>query len=200
MIHSLIEVINLTISKVGYFGIFLGMFLESTIIPIPSELVMIPAGIAASKNEMSLLIIILIGLLGNVCGAIFSYYLALYLGRNVILHQKKLLLVNVKNLNKIDVFFKKYGDGSVFVGRLLPGFRHFISIPAGIAKMNFFRFTIYTAAGSAIWTSILVFVGYFFGENHQKISSYLNSIIITILIICTFFFAYYYIFRKPVKK
>lgn len=192
--------LNFSIDKIGYFGVFIGMFFESTIVPIPSELVMVPAGIAANKGEMSLSMIIFFGVLGNVCGAIASYYISLNLGRNLIFNKGKLPFISKNNLKKIDAFFAKYGNGSVFIGRLLPGFRHFISIPAGIAKMNIWKFTFYTSFGSAIWTSILAFVGFFVGENHDRILHYIDKMIIAILLATIITFACYYILRKPVLK
>lgn len=190
-VHDFINLIVNLVNEIGYLGIFIGMFLESTIIPIPSELVMIPAGIASSKGVMNIYLATIIGTLGNILGAIFSYYLALTLGRKIILKIGKYFFIKNETIIKIEVFFKKYGSASVFIGRLLPGFRHFISLPAGLAKMDFKLFVIYTSLGATIWTSILSFTGYFIGENQDLIVKHLKEIslallILTILIVALF--------------
>ena len=168
-IHNFIETIVIFINEIGYLGIFIGMFLESTIIPIPSEIIMIPAGIASAKGVMNIYIATLVGTIGNIAGAVFSYYLALTLGRRIILKIGKYFFIKPETIIKIEEFFKKHGPLSVFIGRLLPGFRHFISLPAGLAKMNFKLFLFYTSIGATIWTSILSFSGYLIGENQELI-------------------------------
>ena len=144
LIHNFIENIVVFVHQVGYFGIFLGMFLESTIIPIPSEIIMIPAGIASAKGVLNIYLVTLVGIVGNIAGAVFSYYLAFTLGRKIILKIGKYFFIKPETIIKIEVFFKKHGPLSVFTGRLLPGFRHFISLPAGLAKMDFKLFLFYT--------------------------------------------------------
>jgi membrane protein DedA with SNARE-associated domain len=177
--------------NIGYLGIFIGMFLESTVFPLPSELVMIPAGLAVAKGEMNFWLVILVGTVGNVLGALFSYYLARYFGRILIIKIGKYFFVKEEVIAKIEVFFKKYGNISVFFGRLLIGFRHFISLPAGLAKMDVRLFLLYTTAGSAIWTSFLVTIGFFFGNNLMLIKT--TSLIL--LAIC-FLALLYYFLRK----
>ena len=187
------------VEKVGYFGIFIGMFLESTIVPIPSELVIVPAGIAASKNLMDIKLVIAVGVMGNIAGAIFSYYLSMIYGKKFFEKFGEYFFVKPKNLEHIDKFFAKYGAISVFMGRLLPGFRHFISIPAGVAKMTMKKFVFYTFFGSAIWDTILAFTGFFIGENQQLIHKKLQE---ALFIILTFAISLmiFYIFRKPALK
>ena len=166
-IHNSIDYIVVFINKIGYLGIFIGMFLESTIVPIPSEIIMIPAGIASAKGVMNIYIATLVGTIGNIAGAVFSYYLAL-------------------TIVKIEVFFKKYGTISVFIGRLLPGFRHFISLPAGLAKMDFKLFLFYTSLGATIWTSILSFSGYLIGDNQELIIKYIKELSVAFIACCAF--------------
>jgi membrane protein DedA with SNARE-associated domain len=196
LIHDFISLIINFVNEVGYIGIFIGMFLESTIIPIPSELVMIPAGIASSKGLMNIYTATIIGTIGNILGAVFSYFLALTLGRKIILKIGKYFFLKPQNIEKIEIFFKKYGEISVFIGRLLPGFRHFISLPAGLAKMNFKLFLFYTSLGSAIWTSILSFTGYFIGENQDLIVKNIKEISIILLIGAIFFISTYWAYKK----
>jgi membrane protein DedA with SNARE-associated domain len=192
---SAINILTHLISQIGYLGIFIGMFLESTLVPIPSELVMIPAGIAASKGTMNLYLVLAVGIIGNIFGAIFTYYLAASIGRKVLIKVGKYFFVKEATIKKIEIFFQKHGPISVFIGRLLPGFRHFISIPAGIAKMNLKSFYIYTTAGSAIWTSVLVALGFFIGENQELISNNLHKIILACTIFCVLALALYLIIK-----
>ena len=182
LVHQSIDFLVIAINKIGYLGIFIGMFIESTIVPVPSELVMIPAGLAAANGDMSLFLVIFYGVTGNVCGAVFSYYLALYLGRAVLFKVGRYFLMKPENVIKIEGFFANHGEISVFIGRLIPGFRHFISLPAGVAKMNIVKFISYTLLGSSIWTSILAILGYFVGKNQDLIHQYLPIIIAGCLI------------------
>ncbi len=203
--HDLIDpIINFLINfinQVGYFGIFVGMFLESTFFPLPSELVVIPAGIAASRGHMSLPIIILAGTLGNVAGAIFSYYLAEFAGRTILFKIGKYLFVKPETIIKVEQYFKNHGPISVFIGRLLPGFRHFISLPAGVAKMNFKTFCFYTTLGSAIWTTVLAILGFEIGENMDLIKEYIHLIVLGCVVFCVLIaFTYIFFFKKKNKN
>lgn len=182
LVHDSMSVLVTAINKIGYLGIFFGMFLESTIVPIPSELVMIPAGLAAANGDMSLFLVTFYGVLGNVLGALFSYYIALYFGRAILFRIGRYFFIKPENIIKIENFFTKHGEISVFTGRLIPGFRHFISLPAGVARMNIARFSLYTLLGSTIWTSILAILGYLVGKNQDLIHQYLTTIITSCLI------------------
>jgi membrane protein DedA with SNARE-associated domain len=197
-IHNFIDSIVVFINQVGYLGIFIGMFLESTVIPIPSEIIMIPAGIASAKGFMNIYIVTLVGTVGNIAGAVFSYYLALTLGRKIILKIGKYFFIKPETIVKIEEFFKKYGTISVFIGRLLPGFRHFISLPAGLAKMDFKLFLFYTSLGATIWTSILSFSGYFIGENQELIIKYIKELSIGFAIFILLLIAFL-IYHKKTK-
>lgn len=198
--HELIDpIINFLVNfigQVGYLGIFFGMFIESTAFPLPSELIVIPAGIAASQGQMNLGLIIFIGTLGNVAGAVFSYYLAEFAGRAVLLKIGKYLFVKPETIFKVEEYFKSHGPISVFISRLIPGFRHFISMPAGIAKMDIKLFCFYTTLGSAIWTTVLALLGYEIGENKELIKEYIHSIILCCIALCTIIIAIYFFFRR----
>lgn len=196
---QLIDFTAIVMNEIGYLGIFLGMFIESTIIPLPSELIMIPAGIASAKGLMNIYLVAFYGTLGNVLGAVFSYYLAFYIGRSFLFKAGKYFFVKPNTILKIEEFFKNHGAISVFIARLLPGFRHFISLPAGVAKMNIKLFCFYTTLGSAIWTTILAMLGYFIGDNEELIAKYLKEILtiifgILILITC------YMVLIKPTLR
>ncbi len=199
IIHSTTEFLIEIINQIGYFGIFLGMFLESTLVPIPSELIMIPAGMAASKGLMNIYAVTIVGILGNVAGAVFSYYLALSIGRKLLLKLGKYFFVKEQTIIKIEKFFEKHGPISVFIGRLLPGFRHFISLPAGIAKMDLKAFYFYTSTGSTIWTSILAALGFFIGENQDLITKNLHNIILSCVICSAVILALYFIKKRKIN-
>ncbi len=194
--ESTMDILINFIEQVGYFGIFIGMFLESTMLPIPSEIIMIPAGMAAAYGNMNLGLVIFIGVLGNVLGAIFSYYLAMFLGRPILLKIGRYFFIKPETIIKIEKFFKSHGNISVFIGRLIPGVRHFISLPAGVAKMNFKTFCFYTTLGSAIWTSVLTFLGFGIGANKDLIKKYLNLIIVICILLCGITIACYAYFQK----
>ncbi|HLD77270.1 MAG TPA: DedA family protein [Rickettsiales bacterium] len=195
IINSLIIFIN----EIGYFGIFIGMFLESTVFPLPSEVIMIPAGMAAGEGLMNIYIVLLAGILGNVFGAIFSYYIAMWLGRAILFRVGKYFFLKPVTIIKMENFFNKHGEISVFIGRLIPGFRHFISLPAGVAKMNFTKFTFYTSLGSTIWTTILTILGFFIGKNQDLIAQYLPMIVGIAVAFCVVLIGVY-IFFIPARK
>ena len=175
MIHEIANTIVSYIGDMGYWGIFLLMFLESTFFPFPSEIIMIPAGYLAYKGEMNLYIIILVGILGSVAGALLNYYLAMIFGRKFILKYGKYFFIKEETLDKLDSFFAKHGEISTFTGRLIPGIRQLISLPAGLARMHIAKFSFYTALGAGIWVIVLVTVGYLVGSNEALISEYLKS-------------------------
>jgi len=175
MIHEIAQYLVDTIGSMGYLGIFLLMFLESTFFPFPSEIIMIPAGYLAYQGEMNLYIIVLVGILGSVLGALLNYYLAMYLGRKIILKYGKYFFIKEETLDKLDTFFTKHGEISTFTGRLIPGIRQLISLPAGLARMNIAKFSFFTALGAGIWVVVLVAIGYLVGSNQELISEYMKS-------------------------
>ncbi len=158
-----------TIGTLGYPGIVLLMFIESTFIPLPSELVIPPAGYLIYQNQMSWTGVIISGTLGSVLGALFNYSIAVYLGRPFILKYGKYFGVSQKHFVKGEEFFLKHGTISTFIGRLILGIRHYISFPAGLWRMHLGKFCFYTAFGAAIWVFILTYIGYFVGNNKEKV-------------------------------
>ena len=173
-------ILNLA-SDLGYAGIVLLMTLESCFVPFPSEVVMIPAGYLASKGEMNAVVAVLCGVLGSILGALINYFICYFWGRAFVLKYGKFVGINEQKFAKFEAFFNKHGEFSTFTCRLLPGIRQYISMPAGLAKMNLARFVIFTALGSALWVSILVALGYFVGENEELIKVYLHEILIAII-------------------
>ena len=181
MIHELAQVLVDLIFDWGYLGIFLLMAVESSFIPFPSEIVLIPAGYLASKGDMSITMIMLSALGGSLVGAFINYLLARTLGRKFLLRYGHYFFIKEETLLKMENFFASHGHISTFTGRLIPGIRQLISIPAGLARMNIAEFTAFTTLGAGIWALILTLIGYFIGENQELIHQYLKQItIITI--------------------
>lgn len=176
----------------GYFGIFLLMGVESSFIPFPSEIVLIPAGYLASKGDMNMGMIMASALSGSLVGAFINYYLALILGRKILKRYGKYFFVGENALEKMDEYFDKHGAISTFIGRLIPGVRQLISIPAGLSRMNLAKFSLYTTLGAGIWAFILVMLGYFIGENQELISQYLRQITMGLFVILVLFGVWYY--------
>jgi len=178
----------------GYLGIFLLMAIESSFIPFPSEIVLIPAGYLASTGDMSIFMIMSSALGGSMLGAFINYYLALLLGRKILKKYGKYFFIKESALEKMDSYFEKHGHISTFIGRLIPGIRQLISIPAGLSRMNLVVFSTYTALGAGIWALILVMLGYFIGENQELIDTYLKQItiiVVVVLILLGSWYAYY---------
>ncbi|MEA3513383.1 MAG: DedA family protein [Campylobacterota bacterium] len=182
MLHQMAQYLTDMIFDMGYLGIFLLMLIESSFIPFPSEIVLIPAGYLASKGDMSISLILFASLLGSISGALINYFGALYVGRKFLLKYGKYILVSPETLDKMETFFSKHGAISTFTGRLIPGIRQLISIPAGLSRMNLKVFVFYTSLGALIWSAILVALGYIIGENQELIQKYLSEIIFITLI------------------
>ena len=199
LLTTLVAFLTSTVGSWGYLGIFLLMTIESSFIPFPSEVVLVPAGILITTGEMSLMPVALAALLGSVVGAFINYFLALHLGRKFI-HQSvkkygKALLLAESTINKSEKYFKKHGELTIFVGRLVPGIRQLISLPAGFARVNLFKFTLFTLLGAGIWSGILIYLGIVFGNNMELLNENIklfSSIVLSIgaLVIGTYFIWY----------
>ena len=199
MIHEIANTIVGYIGDMGYLGIFLLMFLESTFFPFPSEVIMIPAGYLAHKGEMNIYIIVIVGIFGSVAGALFNYYIAIHFGRKFILKYGKYFFIKEETLDKLEAFFTKHGELSTFNGRLIPGIRQLISLPAGLARMNIGKFAFYSALGAGIWVIVLVVIGYLLGSNEALISKYLKSATL-IALISVLLITLFYIVRNRRRK
>ena len=180
----------------GYLGIFLLMAVESSFIPFPSEIVLVPAGYLASQGQMSLSYIMLSALGGSLVGAFINYYLALTLGRKILQKYGKYFFISENALIRMEEYFNKHGHISTFTGRLIPGIRQLISIPAGLAKMNIVEFSFFTALGAGIWALILTLLGYFIGDNQELINTYLKEITIAVFILIIGIGYVYYRYQK----
>lgn len=153
-----------TIGDLGYAGIVLLMAMESSVLPVPSELVMPPAGYLAYQGEMNIWIALLCGIVGSMVGAYANYWVAARVGRWVFVRYGKFVLLSEKSLERTERFFGSHGEIATFVGRLFPVIRHLISIPAGLARMRLDKFFLYTAAGAGIWCAVLLGIGWLIGK------------------------------------
>lgn len=197
MLKELAQFLVDQIFELGYPGIFVLMAIESSFIPFPSEIVLVPAGYLASQEKMNIGILFLTALGGSMIGAFVNYYLAYFVGRKFLQKYGKYFFISHEALDKMDEFFQKHGAISTFTGRLIPGIRQLISIPAGLSHMDIFKFSIYTALGAGLWSLILILLGYFIGENQELIDQYLKQITFLILILVIMFsFIYYKIKTK----
>ena len=199
MLHTIAHALVNAVGDMGYLGIFLLMFLESTFFPFPSEVIMIPAGYLAYQGEMNLYVVIVVGMAGSVAGALFNYYFALYFGRAFLLNYGRYLLVKPQTLERLEAFFKKHGEISTFNGRLIPGIRQLISLPAGLAKMGVVKFSFYTALGAGIWVVVLTLLGYLLGSNEALISQYLHTATL-IALGCVVLITLFYLVRQKRRK
>lgn len=200
----------------GFLLIFIFMTVESSFIPFPSEVVMIPAGFLAYRGSLTthipaldLTLAILIGLAGSMAGAYINYYLSIWLGRPFLRRYGKYFFLSEQHLDRAEEIFRKYGDLATFVCRLLPAIRQLISIPAGLARMNLGRFTLFTALGAGIWTAILAAVGWYFGHLAGNMTSLemvsrgkelIHKHYIWILFFLAVFIAAYLLIQKAVMK
>lgn len=169
------SIIIRAIEATGYIGIAGLMALESANIPIPSEIIMPFSGYLASRGQFSFFAIVIAGAIGNLVGSIASYYLGSWGGRRFLSKYGKFLFMHKKDLDSADQWFNKYGDAAIFFSRILPIVRTFISLPAGIAKMNIWKFSAYTFVGSLLWSWFLAYVGFAAGENWAFLEPYFRK-------------------------
>jgi membrane protein DedA with SNARE-associated domain len=200
MLHELINWLLATVQSWGYAGIFILMALESTVLPVPSELVVIPAGYLAFQGKMNLALVILAATTGSLVGASINYAFALWVGRPFLERWGKYFFVRPPLLHKTDKFFARHGKISTFTGRLIPGIRHLISLPAGLTRMNPAAFAIYTLLGAGIWATTLTLLGYFIGDNIGLINEYLHILIIGLIIAVIITIATYALWQRRIAK
>jgi len=169
-------------ANLNYFTIALLMAIESTFIPLPSEIVVPFAAYKAAQGDLNVFFVILFGTIGALTGSLINYTLSYYLGRPIVYafaesKAGKLFFLSKEKVQHAENYFLKNGKTSTFIGRLIPGIRHLISIPAGLAKMNLRDFMLYTFAGAGIWNIILAVIGYYLYEMREQIFPYLEYIL-----------------------
>ncbi len=165
----------------GYTGVTLLMAVESSFIPMPSEIIVPPAAYLASQGSLNIYLVFLAGVLGSILGAIFNYVIGFYLGRPLVYklaahRYAKYFLITPEKITRAEKYFFDNAVTATFVGRLIPVIRQLVSIPAGFSKMPFFPFLVYTALGSALWVGVLAALGYFIGAQQELLHAYYQEI------------------------
>jgi len=171
MLESFVHWLLDRFRDLGYPGIVILMAMESSVLPVPSELVMPPAGYLAAKGEMSFVVALACGVLGSVLGALANYYGAHWIGGPFFRRYGKYVFLSEAALARSERFFAQHGEFSTFVGRLFPVVRHLISIPAGLHRMPLPKFIGYTALGALVWCTILTWIGYALGRNEAVLQN-----------------------------
>ena len=189
MIQSIIDWLVNAISTIGYPGVFISVFLESFFAPIPSEIILPFSGFVASTGKMDLVFVMVIATVAAYLGSLPFYFIGKWGEKpviNFINKYGKYLFIQQKDVDKVFGAFDKYGKGVVFFGRLIPMIRTLISFPAGVAKMQFARFSMYTLFGSLTWNILLTYAGYQLGDHWSVVSKwiekYQNVILVLIII------------------
>lgn len=186
MIQSIIDWLVNAISTIGYPGVFISVFLESFFAPIPSEIILPFSGFVASTGKMNLFIVIIIATVAAYLGSLPFYFIGRWGEKpviNFINKYGKYLFIQQKDVDKVFGAFDKYGKGVVFFGRLIPMIRTLISFPAGVAKMEFARFSMYTLIGSLTWNILLTYAGYQLGDHWSIVSGWIEKYQNVILIL-----------------
>jgi membrane protein DedA with SNARE-associated domain len=202
--------ISTLLGNLNYGTIFFLMLLESTVVPVPSELVVAPAAYHAAGGNLNVLLVVLFATLGADVGASINYFVALYVGRPVIYRFAnsrwgKMCLLNQEKVEKSERYFDNHGVVATLTGRLIPGIRHLISLPAGLARMNYGKFLLYTTIGAGVWHSILAVMGWYLhavvteDQLETTIKQYNHYIVIGIIAIVVLAIAWV-IIRKKTKK
>jgi len=179
MINSIIFWVLALIERLGYLGLAFGMFIENIFPPIPSELIMPFGGFLAAEGRMNMITLIIAGTIASFLGTLPFYFLGYY-GDKLVVDKflkgwGKYLFITEDEVDKGIAFFKKYGKGATFFGRLVPIVRSVISFPAGLTKMSIYEFSIFSLLGTALWTTLLCVAGYILGDNWREVASVIDK-------------------------
>ncbi|MCD6035156.1 MAG: hypothetical protein K0R63_897 [Rickettsiales bacterium] len=184
------------VERFGYIGIFLATTVESMFLPLPAEITMIPAGMLAAQGVMNYWGVLASGVLGILLGSWINYWIGLHLGRTLLLRFGKYVFIKPEFLAKTEGFFTRYGKLAVFIGRLLPGVKHYIAFVAGIARMKMRPFILYTGLGGIIWTWILLQIGFMAERNYERGNSTVSTLEIIIIALTLVTFLAWYLKEK----
>lgn len=198
--HELLQWLVGFVHDLGYLGIFVMTFIESTFVPIPAELTMLPAGFLVQQGALNFWLVFLASVVGTVGGSYLNYWIAKKYGRDLFIRYGKYFMMTPAKMQKLERFFDQHGAISTFTGRLIPGLRHYISFPAGLAKMRLSSFIFYTALGGGIWMMVLLTLGYKIGENQHLAAVYMPWIKLGILSMIVLIGAGYYLKMRRNKK
>ncbi len=190
-------------AHINYGSLVVMMAIESSFLPLPSEVVIPPAAWKAAQGDLNPFLIVLVGTAGSVMGALFNYLLSRYLGRAIVYKLADtriahMMMINREKVEHAEAYFLKFGRSSTFVGRLIPGIRHLISIPAGLARMRLRDFILFTALGAALWTSILTILGYSIYTQRDLLQKYYRELSLALLFVGILFVIY--LVCKGLKK
>ena len=182
------------IESVGYIGIAFLMFLENVFPPIPSELIMPLAGFTAARGDLSLWGVLAAGVAGSLAGAYLWYWIGLRIGRERVKRlardHGRWLTLAPEDIDRAQDWFDRHGGVAVMIGRLIPTVRTFISVPAGMARMNWAVFCAYSAVGTAVWTAILTAAGYVLEDNYDAVQGWLNPISTAVVVLLVAIYLY----------
>ncbi len=187
MTEHIVNFITSLISSLGYAGITILMALESMIAPVPSEAVMPFAGFLIYEGKFSWIAVFFFSSIGSLIGSTLSYLMGFYGGKPFVKKFGKYLLLDLHHLELTENFFNRYGDRTIFISRFIPVVRHLISIPAGIGRMNYVRFSIYTIIGAGIWNTFLAYLGFFLKSQWWIVRKYSEIIDIFVIIFLLIF-------------
>jgi membrane protein DedA with SNARE-associated domain len=183
----------------GYITVFITMTMESMVFPVPSEAVMPFAGFLVAEGKFTFLLVILFSTLGSFIGSMISYAIGYYSEKALIHKYGKFLLLDPEELEATEKFFNKYGDITIFISRFIPVVRHLISLPAGFAQMNIYKFMIFTVIGAGLWNSFLAYTGFYLKSNWEAVMRYSKIIDLIVVLILTGLMAYY-VYRHMKKR
>lgn len=189
------QVVDWYMANMNYWTITLLMAIESSFIPFPSEIVIPPAAYKAANGELNVFLVVFFGSFGALIGALFNYYFAKYLGQSLLLkfadtRIARMMLLDRAAVEKSEAYFRKNGNISTLIGRLVPGIRQLISLPAGLVSMNMKNFILYTVIGSTAWNIILAVLGYFFYSQKERLEQYYHEISYVMLGLGVLYFGY----------
>jgi membrane protein DedA with SNARE-associated domain len=191
------------IDQTGYISVYLLMVGESMFLPIPSEAVMPFAGFLIESSRFTFPLVILVSTLGSITGSLISYYIGAYLGEPFVKRFGKYFLINQDDLDTTKRFFGRFGEITILISRFIPVIRHLISLPAGIGRMNLFKFAIYTIIGASLWNAFLAWVGFKLKQNWKEVMKYsqtIDHVVLAILILVLIYFVYCHIIKARGKK
>jgi membrane protein DedA with SNARE-associated domain len=207
MTELITQVVDWYMANMNYWTITLLMAVESSFIPFPSEIIIPPAAYKAANGELNVFLVVFFGSFGALIGALFNYYFAKLLGQRLLLkfadtRVARMMLVDRAAVEKSEAYFRKNGNISTLIGRLVPGIRQLISLPAGLVSMNLKNFVIYTVIGSTIWNIVLALLGYFFYSQKERLELYYHEISYVMLGLGALYFGYliYNGFKKNNKQ
>jgi membrane protein DedA with SNARE-associated domain len=191
-------------NETGYISVFILMTMESMIFPVPSEAVLPPAGLLVAQGRFSFPMVVVAGTLGSIFGSLVSYVIGWYGGRPFVDRFGKYFLLNRRDLEISERFFKRRGDVTILLCRFIPVVRHLISIPAGFGKMNIITFSVYTIIGAGLWNSFLTYIGYRWGQAGWNLlmeySHIFDIVVIGLLVLGVGYFIYKHVKRNKVKN